>query len=171
MRDDGKACWRVAPEHPDADGGSAVTRIDAQAPGSPVRLSGFPVRRYFGFWLVTHRNRWQYRTMINQGLQNEIVARLSAKKPLKVILFGSRAGDEFDEGSDVDLVVVLDKEGIPRTFKEKTDNFLEVNRLLRDLNKRVAMDLVVMTRTQWERFVEMDSGFSREVQEKGRSLI
>jgi hypothetical protein len=73
--------------------------------------------------------------------------------------------------SDVDLFVVLDKEGILRTFKEKTENFLEVNRLLRDLNKRVAMDLVVMTRTQWERFIEMDSGFSREVQEKGLPLI
>ena len=109
--------------------------------------------------------------MENQGLHKEIVSRLSPKKPLKVILFGSRARGAVDEGSDVDLIVVLDKEGIPRTFKERTENFLEVNRLLRDLNKRMAMDLVVMTRTQWERFIEMDSGFSREVQEKGLPLI
>ena len=109
--------------------------------------------------------------MDNQGLQHEIVSRLSAKKPLKVILFGSRAYGGFDERSDVDLIVVLDKEGIPRTYKEKTENFLEISRLLRDLNRRVALDLVVMTRTQWERFVGMDSGFSREVQEKGLSLI
>jgi len=109
--------------------------------------------------------------MIKQGLEKEIVNRLAAKKPLKVILFGSRARGEFDEGSDVDLLIVLDKEGVPRTFREKTDNFLEISRLLRDLNKHIAMDLVVMTRTQWERFVEMDSGFSREIQEKGLSLI
>ena len=109
--------------------------------------------------------------MIKQGLKKEIVARLSAKKPHKVILFGSRARGGYDEGSDVDLIVVLNKEGIPRTFKEKTENFLEVNRLFRDLNKRIAIDLVVMTRTQWEQFVKMDSGFSREVQEKGLFLI
>jgi len=109
--------------------------------------------------------------MSEKGLYNEIVSRLSAKKPLKVILFGSRATGDFDEGSDVDLIVVLDKEGIPSSFKEKTENFLEVNRLLRDLNKRMAMDLVVMTRTQWEQFVEVDSGFSREVRERGRPLI
>ena len=109
--------------------------------------------------------------MINKGLHNEIISRLSAKKPLKVILFGSRARGEFDDGSDIDLIVVLDKDGAPRTFKERTENFLEVNRLLRGLNKRMAMDLVVMTRAQWERFVEMDSGFSREVQEKGLPLI
>jgi hypothetical protein len=35
----------------------------------------------------------------------------------------------------------------------------------------MALDLVVMTRTQWKRFVEMDSGFLREVQEKGLPLI
>ena len=56
-------------------------------------------------------------------------------------------------------------------FQEKSENFLEISRLLRDLNKRIAMDLVVMTRTQWKRFVDMDSGFSREVQEKGLPLI
>jgi len=44
--------------------------------------------------------------MIDTQLQNEIVARLSAKKPLKVILFGSQAYGEFDEGSDVDLLIV-----------------------------------------------------------------
>lgn len=109
--------------------------------------------------------------MIDQGLRNEIVARLMTKKPLKVILFGSRARGKFDEDSDVDLIVVLDKEGIPRTFHEKSENFLEISRLLRDLNKRIAMDLVVMTRAQWKRFVDMDSGFSREVQEKGLPLI
>lgn len=109
--------------------------------------------------------------MIKQGLKKEIVARLSAKKPHKVILFGSRAHGQFDEGSDVDLLIVLDKEGVPRTFREKTENFLEISRLLRDLNKRIAMDLIVMTRTQWENFVKIDSGFSREVQEKGMSLI
>jgi hypothetical protein len=39
------------------------------------------------------------------------------------------------------------------------------------LNKRFAIDLVVMTRPQWERFIEMGSGFAREVQEKGLPLI
>ena len=39
------------------------------------------------------------------------------------------------------------------------------------MNKRIAIDLVVMTCTQRDRFVEMDSGFSKEVQEKGLLLI
>jgi len=109
--------------------------------------------------------------MNRQEIEKQIIARLSVKKPLKVILFGSRAGNDYDEESDVDLIVVLNKKGIPRSFKEKTENFLEINRLIRDLNKRIAIDLVVMTRTQWDQFVEMDSGFSREIRDKGLSLI
>jgi predicted nucleotidyltransferase len=109
--------------------------------------------------------------MIDEYTRKENIARLSTKKPLKVILFGSGAWGDFGKESDIDLLVVLDKEGIPRSFKEKTENFLEVSRLLRDLNKRIAIDLVVMTCTQWARFIEMDSGFSREVQEKGLLLI
>ena len=109
--------------------------------------------------------------MAKQRLQDEIIARLSPNKPLKVILFGSQAYGGPDEESDLDLIVVLDKEGIPRSYMEKTENYIEVSRLLRDLNKRVAMDLVVMTRTQWEQFIEMDSGFSREIRDKGLPLI
>ena len=73
--------------------------------------------------------------MISHGLKKEIIARLSPQKPLKVILFGSGAWGEFDEESDIDLLVVLNKEGIPRSFREKTENLLEVSRLLWDLNK------------------------------------
>ena len=109
--------------------------------------------------------------MTIKGLQKEIVSRLAVKKLHKVILFGSQAHGQFEEESDVDLIIVLDKQGVPRTFKEKTENFLEISRLLRDLNKRIAMDLIVMTRTQWENFVEFDSGFSRKVQESGKLLI
>jgi hypothetical protein len=35
----------------------------------------------------------------------------------------------------------------------------------------MAIDLVVMTRTQWEQFIEMDSGFAREIQSRGLPLI
>jgi predicted nucleotidyltransferase len=65
--------------------------------------------------------------MIDERTKKEITARLSSKKPLKVILFGSGAWGYFDEETDIDL------------FRE--------------------------------RFIEMDSGFSREVQEKGLLLI
>jgi len=125
----------------------------------------------FYLFLATNQNKWQYLVMLNPKLKNEIIARLSLQIPLKVIIFGSQVWGGGGEGSDIDLIVVLNKEGIPSCYREKTENFLEVSRLLRDLNKKIAMDLVVMTRTQWEQFIEMDSGFAREVQSRGLPLI
>ena len=108
--------------------------------------------------------------MISANLKEEIIKKIAPKNPYKIILFGSHASGDFDDMSDIDLLVVLNKDEMPRTFKEKSSNYLEINRLLRDINKKVSMDLVVMTRAQWERFIEQDSGFAREVHSKGIHL-
>ena len=109
--------------------------------------------------------------MINDQIKNEIITILSLKKPFKAILFGSNAYGNSGQYSDIDILVVLDKEGIPRSYREKSMNYLEISRLLRKINKKIPMDIMVMTRTQWERFVEMKSGFSREIIEKGIDLV
>ena len=90
---------------------------------------------------------------------------------VKAILFGSNAYGNSGQYSDIDILVVLDKEGIPRSYREKSMNYLEISRLLRKINKKIPMDIMVMTRTEWERFVEMKSGFSREIIEKGIDLV
>jgi len=109
--------------------------------------------------------------MISDNLKKEILRKISPKKPYKVILFGSQASGHAEEESDIDLLIVLNTDVMPLSYKDKSSNYLEVNRLLRDLNKKVSMDLMVMTKAQWKRFVESDSGFSREINSKGISLI
>ena len=109
--------------------------------------------------------------MISERLKNEIIEKVSTRKPYKVILFGSRASGISNETSDIDLLIVLNTNEMPKSYKERSSNYLEINRLLRDINKKVSIDLVVMTKAQWERFNELDSGFSREVNSKGIHLI
>ena len=109
--------------------------------------------------------------MISDSLKQEIINNVSVKKPYKLILFGSYAYGSPGEASDIDLLVVLNSDEMPRTYKERSLNYLEINRLLRDINKKVSMDLLVMTKAQWDRFVERDSGFSREINSKGIILI
>ncbi len=109
--------------------------------------------------------------MISDSLKEKIVRKISPKKPYKLILFGSHAYGSPGEVSDIDLLVVLNTTGMPKSFKERSSNYLDINRLLRDINKKVSIDLVVMTKAQWERFIELDSGFSREVNSKGINLI
>ena len=109
--------------------------------------------------------------MISDSLKDEIIKKVSPKKLHKLILFGSYAYGDPSEASDIDLLVVLNSDEMPRNYREKSSNYLEINRLLRDINKKVSMDLMVMTKAQWEKFIELDSGFSKEINLKGIHLI
>jgi len=109
--------------------------------------------------------------MISDSLKDEIIKKVLPKKLHKLILFGSYAYGDPSEASDIDLLVVLNSDEMPRNYREKSSNYLEINRLLRDINKKVSMDLMVMTKPQWEKFIELDSGFSKEINLKGIHLI
>jgi len=97
----------------------------------------------------------------------EIVACLEQMDPAKVILFGSRARGTASAGSDLDLIVVTRSDELPRSYREKESVYLEVARLLRDIRKKVSIDLIVHTRPMHSRFTEMDSLFAREVHQRG----
>jgi hypothetical protein len=43
--------------------------------------------------------------------------------------------------------------------------------LKEEIKKKVSMDLMVMTKAQWAKFIELDSGFYREIKLKGINLI
>ena len=109
--------------------------------------------------------------MLNDDLKQEIIKNISIKKPYKAFVFGSHAYGNPTEESDIDLLVVLDKEGVPESYREKSQNYLEVSRLLRNLNKKISMDIIVMTKSQWKAFVKNKSGFAREVLTHGVELI
>jgi predicted nucleotidyltransferase len=97
----------------------------------------------------------------------EIIARLAPLDPAKVILFGSHARGAETDKSDLDLIVVLKSDVLPRTYHEKEEIYLQVARLLRDVRKKTSVDLVVHTRPMHDRFIEMDSLFAREVLQEG----
>ena len=109
--------------------------------------------------------------MIEDKVKKEIIGKISKKKPYKVFLFGSHAYGTPGEESDVDLLVVIDKEGIPKNYQEKSENYLGISRLLRDINKKISIDILVMTKTQWFEFINKKSGFSREILSRGIELI
>ena len=97
----------------------------------------------------------------------EIVACLKQIDPAKVILFGSHARGSPAEGSDLDLIVVTKSTALPCSYQEKESIYLEVARVLRDIRKRVPVDLLVHTQPMHARFIEMDSLFAREVLGEG----
>lgn len=108
------------------------------------------------------------------GLSDELATRITdALAPLcpdKVILFGSYAWGRPTEDSDLDLYVVTQDDFMPATYDERMRNHLKVASLLRELNRHVAIDLIVHTRPMHDAFVRLDSLFAREIMTRGKVL-
>ncbi len=99
-----------------------------------------------------------------------IVEKLKTIHPYKVILFGSYAYGTPDPDSDIDLLVVLDSEKMPRNFRENMENKLLVRNVLWELNEQTSIDLIVHTKPMYRKFNMLGSMFSKELLEKGRIL-
>ncbi len=103
---------------------------------------------------------------LDETLKNDIINCLKPLNPEKVILFSSYAYGEPHEDSDIDLLVVTNDNFIPK-YKEKSNIYLKVAYLVRDLQKRMAIDLIVHTKKMHEKFIELDSMFCRKIQKDG----
>ena len=59
--------------------------------------------------------------------------------------------------------MVTKDEFIPQNFKEKNSVYLGVSRQIRDLRNKVAIDLIVHTKNMVDKFKELNSSFSQEL--------
>ena len=104
-------------------------------------------------------------------IRKEIVERLKPLNPDRVILFGSYANDTVTEESDIDLYVVTNDDFMPASWKEKNSIYLEVSKNIRELRKQAPVDLIVHTKKMHEKFIQLNSFFSREISLKGIRLL
>ena len=105
-----------------------------------------------------------------QDIIQGIATRLSSINPYKAIIFGSYAHGEPSLDSDIDIIVVLNKKGFPADYNEMMENHRTVRKLLRDINRETALDIIVYTIDEWESFIKTGSYFSRVVLEKGKAI-
>jgi len=98
----------------------------------------------------------------------EILFRLN---PYKAILFGSSVYGDFTDDSDIDLIVVLEKNEMPENFDERIKNYSLVKNFFKPLKDKVPMDIIVYTKSEWEHFLKADNSFTREILERGDILI
>jgi len=101
---------------------------------------------------------------------NEIIENLKGINPFKIILFGSYADGTPTEDSDIDLIVVTNDDIHPKNYSEKIKIYLVVSQKLSDLMDKVPIDLIVYTRPMYNRFIELNSMFAKEIIEKGKTL-
>lgn len=99
--------------------------------------------------------------------KNEIIKQINQSlchlNVTKVILFGSYAKGTQSVESDIDLLVVTDDNFVFESFSEKMKVKLEISKALNPLRKFADIDLIVHTKPMYEQFIQLDSGFKREI--------
>jgi len=106
-----------------------------------------------------------------ETLKSEIIERLKPLKPEKIILFGSYAYGIPTENSDLDLYVVTKDDFIPQSFAENMDVKFKVADRLNEIMAVIPTDLIVHTKKMNEKFVELNSYFSRKILNEGVRLL
>ena len=105
-----------------------------------------------------------------EELLNKIIQNLLLVNPSKIILFGSYARNEFDEESDVDLVVILDTKIIPETYDHKLKLKVQVRDSIYELSRQIPIDLIVYTNGEFEILEKQKTSFYNELMETGKIL-
>lgn len=104
------------------------------------------------------------------GAIHDIVSRLIALDPYRIVLFGSVASGTEELGSDIDLLVILDSEKISQTYEERMQGRLMVRKSLLSVNKHVPIDLIVYTKGEYELLKKYGSSFLLELESSGKTL-
>lgn len=107
---------------------------------------------------------------LTEDIKSEIVEKLKAVDPDKIILFGSRAWGSPSAESDIDLYVVTKDTFMPQTWSEKNRVYLKVAKAIQEIVRRYPTDLIVHTRPMHQKFMEMNSSLAKEITAKGQKL-
>ncbi len=101
---------------------------------------------------------------LTKDLLNRIIEKLvSSLKPEQIILFGSYAYSQPNNDSDVDLLVVVSDSDEPRYRRAR-----KAYQALRGID--LATDVIVMTRAEVERKINVRSSLVHKVMHDGRIL-
>jgi len=106
-----------------------------------------------------------------EDIKVEILQRLEPLNLNKIILFGSHAYGTPHKDSDIDLYVVTNDNYIPQSYKEKRALVWNISNKILDIRKQYSIDLLVHTKKMHEKFVELQSSFSKEVLKHGKVLL
>ena len=106
-----------------------------------------------------------------KDLFEDIKSAVSHLRPFKAIIFGSFAYGTPHKDSDLDIIVILNKYGISKNYSELIENKHELSKLLRDIRKRIPIDLLVYTKDEWEYIKKSGSSFYKNIEKQGVTII
>lgn len=104
------------------------------------------------------------RTVISQKLKEHLNLK-------EILLFGSWARNENKPDSDIDIVVILNEEGINLDYESIINKRIKIAKILSDIKSKVEIDNLVYTKDEWELLLKSDNGFINNIVKEGISIL
>jgi predicted nucleotidyltransferase len=99
---------------------------------------------------------------------DDLVNSLRSSDPYKIVLFGSYAKGNPSENSDMDIMVILDNDDVARTYKERLNKYLSVQRLVREINYKIALDILVYSKEEFRQIKDYGNVLIDEIEKTGK---
>jgi uncharacterized protein len=101
---------------------------------------------------------------------NGITDTLKKEGVEKIILFGSYAYGNPREDSDLDIIVVTTDNYMPSTNREKMELHHKYNLLIKKFRRAIPIDMLVYTKSMYQKLQETGGIFTAEINRKGKIL-
>ena len=108
--------------------------------------------------------------MKNYNYIDLLLEALKEADPYRIILFGSCANGTTNESSDIDIMVILDNNDVAKTYEERINKKLFINRLVRDINYKVPLDILVYSKEEYNIVKNVGNYFIDEIESTGRVI-
>jgi predicted nucleotidyltransferase len=108
--------------------------------------------------------------METNSILSDLINCLKVSDPYKIILFGSYATGSETEESDIDLMVILDNDDVSKTYEERQNKKLYIRKLVREINYRKALDILVYSKEELKKIKEYGNYFVDEIERTGRVI-
>ena len=108
--------------------------------------------------------------MKNYNYINQLIEALKPSNPYRTILFGSYARGTATENSDIDMVVILDNNDVAKTYQERLDKKLYINKLVRNINYKIALDILVYSKEEYKIVKNYGNYFIDEIEKTGKII-
>jgi predicted nucleotidyltransferase len=108
--------------------------------------------------------------MKNHNYINPLIEAIKQADPYKIILFGSYADGTANEDSDIDMVVILDNDEVAETYEERLKKRLRINKLVRNINYKVALDILVYSREEYRIVRNYGNYLIDEIEKNGKTI-
>jgi predicted nucleotidyltransferase len=108
--------------------------------------------------------------MKNYNYIDQLLEALKQSDPYRIILFGSYARGTADENSDIDMVVILDNNDVAKNYEDRLKKKLYINRLVRNINYKIALDILVYSKEEYKIIKHYGNYFIDEIERTGRII-